>query len=165
MSKISDYPCTSCSLGQDCCTNLKGLKLTASEYKRHFIQYQEKIMVHQKNRSIYEVSSRQGQACPHWENGCIIYDDRPVECRIFPHTIGKISFYHGQISLTVHARSNCPQKQILLLPWDETKRLVSLFARDAFGNEPIIKVKRETLICRLVNRLMEIFNPAVTTFN
>jgi len=67
----------------------------------------------------------------------------------------------GGIVLTVHARSNCPLKETLLIPWDKAEELVSMFAKDAFGSEALIRVKRETLIRRLMNKFMETYNGAI----
>ena len=155
MSKTFDNPCENCCIGQDCCTNLKGLKLTKSEYKQHFARHQDRLVVQQKGL-IYEVSAKQGGTCPHWNDGCAIYNDRSIECRLFPYTIKQFRFYHGRVLLTLSDYTNCPLKRMLLLPWNEAQNLASLFARDAFGNECFVKVRYETLTYRLVDKLRKV---------
>lgn len=150
MEKPFDSPCASCSIGQYCCSYLKNLKLTKSEYKRHFAQHQRKLEVRQEG-SIYIVSAKQGQTVSCWSNKCLIYNDRPIECRLYPYTIGVVWIWHARILITFHSRrTGCPHKQLLLISRDEARELISSFARDAFGDQYIVRIRHETLIYRLV---------------
>ena len=152
METSSDNPCATCSMGQGCCTNLTHLKLTESEYKRHFAQYRQQLEV-ERYGPIYVVSGKEAHACPNWNDGCNIYHNRPMECRLYPYTIGAINRKHGRLSLGIHAHTRCPNKKELLLPEDEAKELVSSFARNAFGNKDIVEAKLEPPLTTILNLL------------
>lgn len=153
MNESLDNPCLTCSIGQDCCRKLSGLKLTESEYKQHFAIHREKLEVRQDGQ-IYVVSSKEGHACPHWSNNqCTVYDERPIECRLFPYTIGVIDRKQGHVLLSFHARTGCPNKKELLVSEDKAKEMVFLFARNAFGGKCIVEIEHEMLLTALKSKL------------
>ena len=141
-----DNPWISCPIEQEDCRKLRFLRLTKSEYMQHFAQHQEKITVQDHNET-YLVSSKEGQTCPHWSNlKCTIYADRPVECRLFPYTLGRIQKEKNLVVINYHDRTLCPHKKDLLMPHEEAKKLILSFAREAFGNKCTVEVKRESLL-------------------
>ena len=148
-----DNPCFSCCIEQECCRKLRFLRLTKSEYLQHFAQHQGTITV-QNYDETYIVSSKEGQACPNWSsNKCTTYTDRPVECRIFPYTLGKVHKKNNHVVITYHERTRCPQKKDLLMSEKETKKLILSFAHEAFGNKYTVKVKRESLLAKWMIKL------------
>ncbi len=148
MVESSNNPCYSCSIKQYCCRNLKCLKLTELEYKRYFARHRKKLEVRRYDK-VYLVSSKIGESCPYLcANKCIIYDNRPIECRLFPYTIGVVHSEQGRVLLSFHDRTICPNKKELLVSKDEAKAMVYSFARDEFGDEYVVKVKRESLLTR-----------------
>lgn len=142
MKRSTDNVCANCSTGQECCTTLLGLRLTESEWERHFAQHREMLVV-QHDHSFYSVSARKGKPCPNWRGSqCTIYHDRPIECRLFPYTIGW--FYHkrGRVKMTFHSWTRCPKKKKLLIAEDQAREMVYLFARTGFGDEYTVEVER-----------------------
>jgi Fe-S-cluster containining protein len=148
-----DTPCFSCSIEQECCRKLRFLRLTKSEYMQHFVQHQGTITV-QNCTETYLISSKEGQTCPNWSSEkCTIYTDRPVECRIFPYTLGRINKEKLHVVINYHERTHCPQKKVLLVSDKETKKLILSFAHEAFGNKYTIEVKRENLLAKWITKL------------
>ena len=130
----SDNPCAACSIGQDCCTNLAGLRLSKAEFERNFLRHHESLLV-KEHSGIYEVAGRRN-VCPNWGgNRCTVYETRPIECRIFPYTIGDVVRIGRLVVLTYHHRTRCPQKLRLLAPRTEVVDMLVSFAHDAFGRD------------------------------
>ena len=147
-------PCFSCYIEQDCCKKLRNLRLTKSEYMQHFVQHQGTILM-QNCSETYLVSSTEGQTCPNLSNeSCTIYNDRPVECRIFPYTLGRIHKEKLHVAINYHDRTHCPHKRDLLISDKEVKKLILSFAHEAFGNKYTIEVKRETILAKWINKLI-----------
>ena len=146
-----DNPCFSCNIEQECCRKLRFLRLTKSEYMQHFAQHKRIINV-QNCSETYLVSSKEGQTCPKWSNKCTIYANRPVECRIFPYTLGKVQKEKLNVIINYHERTHCPQKKDLLISDKETKKLILSFAHEAFGNKYTIEVKQETRLTNWINK-------------
>ncbi|MCG8570520.1 MAG: YkgJ family cysteine cluster protein [Spirochaetes bacterium] len=89
--KSLDFSCTQCS---NCCrhdpgvvmltkedvTNLKNhLKLSLSEFINQCCE-----KVHKNNRIHLTLKEKSNFDCIFWNNGCIVYEDRPLQCRTFP---------------------------------------------------------------------------------
>ena len=150
MHQVPANPCADCDITQLCCLRLKGLKVTESERMRHFVGYEDLLDL-QTRGSVSIVSAKEGTGgCPHYDNGCTVYEERPIECRMFPWTIGAARLLLGRPFLTLHANTSCPAKSRLIIPYHEARELAAAFARDAFGdNSPIIL--RETLPYRIAN--------------
>ena len=111
-----------------------GLKLSKDEFESNFFRHRESLLIRQYH-GIYEVSGRRNK-CPNWEdNQCVVYKTRPIECRIFPYTIGGITRIGRFVLMTYHHRTCCPHKDIVLLPQAEALRLLRSFAKDAFGEK------------------------------
>ena len=146
---IPDNPCVICSIGQDCCSNLSGLKLLESEYRLHFARDYRRLQV-KKEGQFYTIASKDGGPCPHWvKDRCRIYYDRPIECRLFPYTIGLIDRDDSQVVLTIHARTRCPLKKQLLVPKLKAEEMVRSFAYQAFGAQHVVKIEHERLFTRV----------------
>lgn len=156
MKNTNSNPCATCSTNYGCCT-LKGtcgLMLTKEEFDRHFKGHTDKLVVI-SSRNFVIISSRDSFACPHLDvDGCKIYDDRPIDCRLFPYMMSNVFEMRGQIKIVFHDRSDCPQRFHLLHPVDEARTLVMEFARSVFGRDRPIIVnfeKRRTFISRARN--------------
>jgi Fe-S-cluster containining protein len=143
-----DNPCFSCLIEQECCRKLRFLRLTKSEYMQHFAQQQEKIIIQDCDET-YLVSSKEGQTCPHFRNDiCTIYADRPIECRLFPYTLGSINKENNCVAITYHERTLCPNKENLLMPDKEARKLILSFAHEAFTDKYTFEVKRESFLTK-----------------
>jgi Fe-S-cluster containining protein len=142
MTSKQDNPCLTCSIHQDCCTNLHGLKLTRNEYEAHFRQHADVLSVSQDG-GIVTVSKKNGGACPNWKSdGCGVYLERPVECRLFPFTMDRVDLKKNEVIIGFHSDVNCPQKEKLLMPEPEAHALMRRFATEAFGEVPAVRAYR-----------------------
>ncbi len=154
----SANPCLTCSINQGCCTNLTGLCLTEPEYKRCFEQHAEKIVV-QRQGPLYIVSQAGGDACPNWQgDGCAVYNKRPRECALFPHTLYLKKQSGNDFTLRVHSDTHCPQKKQLLSSQHDAEQLVLEFAKEAFGETASIAVQRETVWERISRTTKNMLN-------
>lgn len=148
----ADNPCITCSINQGCCTSLTGLCLTRAEYERCFEHHADQVLVERKG-PLYIVSQAGGAACPNWQGGgCAVYDQRPRECALFPHTLYLKQQRGNEYTICVHSDTNCPQKKRLLSSQRDAEQLVMEFAEEAFGDSASIIVRGETLLER-VNRV------------
>lgn len=142
-------PCLSCTINQGCCTSLTGLCLTKAEYERCFEQHADQLIVKRRG-PLYIVSQTGGAACPNWQNGgCAVYDQRPRECALFPHTLYLKKQDGSDFTICIHSDTKCPQKKQLLSSKDDAEKLVLEFATEAFGESASITVRCETLVERI----------------
>lgn len=135
-------PCLACNIDQDCCKRLTGLKLTDVEYTRHFEHHHSKLAIKRIGK-IYEVSTKDGGQCPNWQGQCTVYETRPVECSLFPYTIGQIVEREDHTLFTLHSRTTCPLKHELIVPEVEARRMVRSFAEDAYGKNHKVRIVEE----------------------
>jgi Fe-S-cluster containining protein len=151
-----ENPCFSCSIGQACCSKLLSLKLTQSEYQLVFAGHEESLAVQRKGH-FYIVSSKKLDSCPHWNNSrCSVYSNRPIECRLFPYTIGVIHDKGKRVYLSYHSRVNCPEKKALLMPKSQAEQMVRSFAHSAFGDDCSVEVEHENQFAKLKHALRKI---------
>jgi Fe-S-cluster containining protein len=145
MRSIPVNPCAACTTNQHCCSRLSGLILSQKEFDALFKGHAEGLTVRQVNKVVI-VSAKYGGACPHWANeGCRIYQDRPMDCRIFPYVLTRVIEKRNKVKIIFHTRTDCPQKDILyaLLSEAAAKALVMEFGEKIFGEAKAIIVERE----------------------
>jgi len=140
---ISENKCLACSLERNCCQQIDNLRLTKSEFHRHFSNHADKFHIKDFGAWLL-LNAKKDTACPHWQGQCSIYESRPVECQLYPHTIGEIVETGSHVKLTYHARTACPLKDELIAPQEESERAIRRFAEDAFGVDAKIIVRTET---------------------
>jgi Fe-S-cluster containining protein len=151
----AENPCLACSIGQDCCSRLSGLRLAPREFERCFAVHADRIDVG-RDGPLYVVSSRNGGACPNWSaQGCAIYDLRPMECRLFPHTIYMRNRAADRVSVVVHSDTRCPQKEKLKMTDAAARGLVAEFCREAFPGA-VVEMHMESRFERLRRVFREI---------
>jgi len=144
-SKTAPSACATCSTGQKCCTHLFNLKISEHDYKRHFDQYSHDLNVRHVG-PLYIISSKEEKPCPNWSNSrCNIYDERPMECRLFPYDMRIVYIDEGQVKLSFHSRTGCPAKKELLASEEDARDMISRFAHDVFAGLHIGQIKREGL--------------------
>jgi len=140
---------------QDCCTRLSQLKLSKAEFERNFLHHSESLLI-KEYRGIYVVSER-GNGCPNLRgNRCTVYEIRPIECRLFPYTIGNSMRIGRLVVMTYHHRTRCPQKHRLLAPRTEVVDMLVCFAKDAFGRDVRVVIVPDIVplrFARLLKRL------------
>lgn len=145
MSDTRDNPCNACSLNQACCRRLSGLMLTRDEYERLFRNFAEGLSV-KKSNGVVIVSSRVEGACPHWKyGGCMIYPERPIDCRLYPYAIRHLIEKRRKITIVFHDGAGCPHGDGLyaLMTESEIRALIVAFGRKIYGEQVTIVVQRE----------------------
>jgi len=119
--------------------------LSQSEFDRLFKSRAEGLVVRQANNVVI-VSSANGGACPYWgKGGCRIYQERPIDCRIFPYVLTRVIEKKNKVKIIFHTRTDCPQKDILyaLMPEADARALAMAFGKEIFGEGKTIVVERE----------------------
>ena len=155
MDSSNNNMCNKCSIKQDCCRNLSGLRLSEIEYKQHFAKHSANLEVRQDGR-LFMVSAKDGYSCPNWiSDQCTVYADRPMECRLFPYTTGKIIHSGNRVNISFHSRTQCPNKEILLMSKAEAKGMLWSFFRRAFRDVDKIKIDYEWFYIKLKNKFGE----------
>jgi Fe-S-cluster containining protein len=156
MAGNDNNPCGTCSTHQGCCS-LKGacgLMLTKDEFEKHFKAYSERLVVRSSKKFVI-ISSRDGFTCPHLGgNGCGIYHDRPIDCRLFPYMMNHVFENRWRVRIVFHDKSDCPQLANLIQPVAEAKALARSFAQSVFGTGRPITVHfeaRKTVLSRACN--------------
>jgi Fe-S-cluster containining protein len=156
MSNVQNNPCLACSTNQHCCSRVSGLLLSEEDFRRHFDRHQAELSVRRSGKVVI-VSSKGGGPCPHWgKDGCRIYGERPIDCRVFPYIPTHIIDKGNRVKIVYHGRIDCPLKAelFLLMPEAEIKSLLTAFGRKLYGETRTIVVQRENgVITRLFNRI------------
>lgn len=141
-----ENPCLTCSINQDCCTNLVGLRLTATEYDLCFTHHvdSEKVTV-EREGFIYIINSDTKKTCPNWKNdGCFIYEERPLECRLFPYTLYIKKQTQKKVEVRFHLVHSCPMADQLRMTEHAAEAMVKKFCVKAFGTKTKIIVRPES---------------------
>ena len=147
--------CNKCSIKQDCCRNLSGLRLSEIEYGQHFAKHSANFVVIQDGRLVM-VSAKDGYSCPYWTGDqCGIYADRPMECRLFPYSLGKIVHISNRVNLSFHSRTQCPNKEALLMSKAEANKILLSFSRRAFSDTDKINIDYESSFIKFKYKIME----------
>lgn len=139
----SENPCLACTLERICCQQIDGLKLTKSEFDRHFVDHADKFDIVDHGEWV-RLDAKENTTCPHWKGQCTIYESRPIECGLYPHTIGEIIKHGSDVKLTYHARTACPLKGALIAPQEDSEEAIKRFAEDAFGANANVTIRAET---------------------
>lgn len=148
--------CGACPIDQDCCKNLTRLRVTPAEYERLFAQHAERFII--EDRGLYLIlSARAESPCPYWKDGCSTYLDRPVECRLYPHTISHVEASDERVDVHVHAVTPCPGKATLL----HTREAVEDLCRD-FVDDTALRGRRITVHVHGMHRTAMRVRNAVT---
>ena len=132
MSSTCDNPCSTCSINQDCCTHLSGLRVTETEFQRCFASHLDQLDIEHEG-PVLVLTPKHGAACPNWQaGGCAVYENRPRECRLFPFTLYVRKPGDRLVSIGYHSDTRCPQKQALLPPDADARAIVASFGEEAF---------------------------------
>ena len=136
-----DNPCLTCKADQQCCKVL-GLKLSRDEFEQHFKAHSSRLTII-KYKKMYIVYPRNNLPCPYWDkkNGCGIYENRPIDCRLYPYDLHKLIEKNGVIEIEFYDQTDCPHKENLFMQPDEAKDLMKTLARNAYGQDKQINIK------------------------
>jgi Fe-S-cluster containining protein len=135
---------------------LSGLVLSPDEFKAHFKRHREELAIKQSNK-VFVVSSQKGGGCPYWgPDGCQIYLQRPIDCRVFPYVTARIIENRSNVKIVFHSRSDCPLKDQLYLkmPESDIRNLLMELGKSVYGSTKTIVVQHERgIISRFRNRI------------
>ncbi len=153
-AELSANPCLACTIAQGCCNEMQGLMVTETEYERVFSRHQNALEITQTGR-LKRLTSKAGP-CPNWQGACTVYEDRPMECRLFPFTVSIVAATSKTVHITAHDRVDCPQKETLRPRETTARRLIEAFAREAYGPNLTIHISFERGFGRLKALLLRL---------
>ncbi len=117
---------------------MQGLMVTKTEFERAFSRHRDALDITSHGK-LMRLTAKAGP-CPNWQGACAIYEDRPMECRLFPFTISVVATTPRRVHITAHNRVNCPQKDHLLPDETTARGLFEAFAREAFGSDRSVHI-------------------------
>ena len=134
-------PCRTCEADQQCCKVL-GLKLSKHEFETFFRKHSERLSVIKYNE-MYIVYPRNNLPCPYWDEkkGCGIYEDRPIDCMLYPYDLHQIMEKNGTVEIELYDQTDCPHKETLYIPVEDAENLIKTLAREVFGVDKPINIK------------------------
>ena len=139
---ISENPCQVCRIDQRCCKDIS-LKVSVREYEKNFKKHASSLKTVKYNKMVI-VFPKHSQPCPYWNgSGCSIYDDRPVDCRLYPFELHRLVEKKHNIEAVFYDQSDCPHKEALFIPVEEAKELITALARDVYGTGKPVEIKYE----------------------
>jgi len=141
-------PCLKCPTEQSCCRELNGLKINEAEYTKLFAGNDAHLTVKKKGK-LYEISSLGGGPCPHWNEQCQIYGSRPMDCDLYPYTMGNVFESEREVYATYHSRTQCPLSEDLLGPREKAEALILAFLKETYGEGVKITVRYDEGAARL----------------
>ena len=150
--QVNNNPCLNCP--KKCCiVGLIGLMLSKEEYETYFKEHEQNFLVRSEDKIVF-LTAKEGIICPYFENeGCKIYDERPIDCRLYPYQMRLAYETKEKIKFILHSRSDCPRKANLLLPEAEAKALIMDFGKKVYGDKKIIVQNCDNLFARLTNKI------------
>lgn len=132
-------PCAKCPTHQSCCRELHGLTVSQDEYDRHFKAHEDTITVFRKG-ALLEVWAKDGGGCPNWDEQCSVYDTRPMDCDLYPFTIGNVFEKPDAVYVTYHKRTGCPLVDDIVQAQSEAQALLERFFKANFPERTITVV-------------------------
>jgi Fe-S-cluster containining protein len=134
MSTFQENPCLACTENQRCCSRLSGLRLSEEEFRKYFRNHSDRLSVVKDNK-VFIVTSQDNGPCPHWDlSGCMIYNDRPIDCRVYPYEITQVVKQRKVIQIKFRESPACSQREHLLMPIEEAEELMKVFGQSAYGS-------------------------------
>jgi len=81
--------------------------------------------------------------------GCSIHADRPMDCALYPYTIGNIFEEKGKVYATYHSRTECPLSAEIIQPRQQAEQLIHDFLKQTYGEETEVVVRHDEGAARL----------------
>ena len=120
-----------------------GLKVSVREYEKNFKKHSFRLTTIKYNKMVI-LFPKNNQPCPYWDKrGCSIYEDRPIDCRLYPFELNRMVEKKQKIEVVFYDQTDCPHKEALFIPVDEAKELMKALARDVYGSGKPIEIKYE----------------------
>lgn len=129
-------PCMSCSIDMDCCRKFNGVVMSQDEYDRLFAKFDGRFELEQLGRFV-KIADKSGQGCPYFEQGtgCTIYEDRPLDCRLFPFSLDHVRGGENEpMRASAHRRVGCPHSEEFPIDQAEIACVTDRMARSVGHN-------------------------------
>lgn len=156
----NENPCLTCP-GPDTCCGIPGrfsLRLSKTEFEKHFRDKVEDILVTEKDKVIM-IFSKEGKGCPNLDKkGCRVYLDRPTDCRLYPYQMLPLYETRRKVKFFLYILPNCIENKTFSMPESEAIALVEEFGRKIYGNKDIVvRIYRDNLLFKLRNKIELLF--------
>lgn len=138
---MSDNPCLACPVDQACCRELDWMRLSPAEFDRVFGDVADQMECKPEGPFLL-VRARNKASCPRWEGQCTVYEQRPMECRLYPQAIGSV-FDGREMVLSVHGETPCPWRNRLRGSDDLATDMVRALGRELARDGQPVRVVRE----------------------
>lgn len=126
-------PCPQCVVNQRCCRELSGLRLSKEEFEKNFKEYSSRLSI-ERHGNMYIVSVKDKIPCPHWKkNQCSIYNDRPIDCMLYPYEIYRIIEDYNSLNVFVCENPDCPHREHLLISREEVNKTIKTMLSSSYG--------------------------------
>jgi len=157
---VPDNPCLTCP-GPDTCCGIPGkftLRLSKDEYEKHFKDREQDLLVTEENKVVM-IFSKEGKVCPNLgEKGCLIYLDRPIDCRLYPYQMLPLYETRYKVKIYLYIKPECVENRTFNIPESVARALVEEFGRKVYGNKKIIvQVFEDKFIVKLKNKIETLF--------
>ena len=154
-----DNPCLACP---DICCALKGkcgLRLSQTEFEAHFKEHKQNLLVRQEGKLVI-ISTKNGLLCPNLgDKGCRIYDERPIDCRLYPYQMLQMYETRGKVKFMLYMTPDCVADKTFHYPEQTARDLVTEFCRKVYGDKRIIiQVYENRFLPKLMNKCAVLFN-------
>ena len=155
---VPENPCLSCP---DTCCGIPGkfsLRLSKEEFEKHFKDREQDLVVKEKDKVVM-IFSNEGKVCPNLEKkGCRIYEDRPIDCRLYPYQMLPLYETNSKVKFILFMIPNCIENKTFLIPESKARALVEEFGRKVYGDKKIVvQVFEDRFLTKLRNKIETLF--------
>lgn len=133
------------------------MRVSEEEFQAHFKDFEDELDI-KKEGLLYKVNSGNGLTCPHWKGQCTIYGNRPMECDLYPHTLGNVFEGDNEIIATFHARTECPLTDEIRHTDEKAKDMIQTFFEGIAENGACVRVINDQGVNRVANLLRRVKN-------
>jgi hypothetical protein len=131
---------------------LSGLWTSEDELRSVFKGLEDKLLIRRSNNVAFVYLKDDGP-CPFWKEGCRIYANRPLDCRLFPYKMTNIIQIGNRIKITFNNLADCPKRDVLMTEADAAMLVVE-FGKMVYGQDANIVAQNErTVVLRTLNVL------------
>ena len=153
-----DNPCLTCP---DTCCALKGecgLRLSQAEFAAHFQEHTQDLHVRSAGKLVI-IATREGRVCPNLgDKGCRIYDERPIDCRLYPYQMLPVYETRGTVKIMLYMTHECVANRTFHFPEQGARALVETFGKAVYGDKTVlVQVYQDRFLPKLRNKCTALF--------
>lgn len=149
--------CEGCHL--NCCISLQQIKLSRAEYEHTFAPFEDQVEVLGVGK-VVELSMRDGQPCPHFDEQCQDYGGRPMECALFPFSTGTIHVLGPVVIISYHSDVPCPKKEHVIISHAEAREMIQRWAKGIYGEDHLCLAVYQGGLYKLISRARRLVRSA-----